>query len=67
MIEMAKNGLGQSYYGETAQDLLDPFKEEFELLQNIIATDISLDTYLTMATMTLPTTISSKRKVAPIR
>jgi len=42
MIEMAKNGLGQSYYGETAQDLLDPFKEEFELLQNIIATDIKL-------------------------
>lgn len=42
MIEMAKNGLGQSYYGETAEDLLDPFREEFELLKNIIATDIKL-------------------------
>ena len=42
MIEMANNGLGQSYYGETAEDLLDPFKEEFELLQNIVATNIQL-------------------------
>ena len=42
MIDMARAGLGQSYYGETAEDLLDPFREEFELLKNIIATDIKL-------------------------
>ena len=28
MIEMANSGLGQGYYGETADDLSDPFKEE---------------------------------------
>ena len=32
MIEMAGRGLGQGYYGETAEDLADPFREEFELL-----------------------------------
>ena len=42
MIEMAKNGLGQSYYGETAEDLIDPFEEEFELLANTIATNLKL-------------------------
>ena len=42
MIEMANSGLGQGYYGETADDLSDPFKEEFELLLNTIATNLSL-------------------------
>ncbi|MCY4541164.1 MAG: VWA domain-containing protein [Rhodobacteraceae bacterium] len=32
MIRMAKAGQGNSYYGETAEDLMDPFQEEFELL-----------------------------------
>ena len=32
MIGMANNGKGQGYYGETAEDLVDPFEEEFELL-----------------------------------
>ena len=41
MIEMANSGLGQGYYGETADDLSDPFKEEFELLLNTIATNLS--------------------------
>jgi Ca-activated chloride channel family protein len=29
---MADAGGGQAYYGETAEDLLDPFREEFDLL-----------------------------------
>ena len=36
MIGMANNGKGQGY--ETAEDLVDPFEEEFELLANTIAT-----------------------------
>ncbi len=27
MIEIASSGLGQGYYGETAEDLSDPFQE----------------------------------------
>lgn len=42
MIEMSSGGLGQGYYGETAEDLADPFKEEFELLQNTVATNLQL-------------------------
>lgn len=40
MIGMADAGLGQGYYGETADDLADPFHEEFELLLNTLATRI---------------------------
>jgi len=40
MIGMADSGLGQGYYGETADDLADPFNEEFELLLNTLATRI---------------------------
>ena len=42
MIEMSSGGLGQGYYGETAEDLADPFKEEFELLLNTVATNLQL-------------------------
>ena len=42
MINMARTGLGQSYYGETADDLLDPFQEEFDLLINTIAWNLKL-------------------------
>ena len=42
MIGMANNGKGQGYYGETAEDLVDPFEEEFELLANTIATNLKL-------------------------
>ena len=40
MIGMADSGLGHGYYGETADDLADPFNEEFELLLNTLATRI---------------------------
>lgn len=42
MIQMAGSGLGQGYYGETAEDLADPFREEFALLLNTIATNLKL-------------------------
>ena len=42
MIEMSSSGLGQGYYGETAEDLADPFKEEFELLLNTVASNLIL-------------------------
>ena len=42
MVEMSTSGLGQGYYGETAEDLADPFKEEFELLLNTVASKLIL-------------------------
>ncbi len=42
MIEMSGSGLGQGYYGETAEDLADPFREEFELLLNTVASNLIL-------------------------
>jgi Ca-activated chloride channel family protein len=35
MVAMARAGRGNHYYGQTADDLMDPFREEFELLQAI--------------------------------
>ena len=35
MVAMAKGGQGNHYYGETAQDLFEPFAEEFDLLSNL--------------------------------
>jgi Ca-activated chloride channel homolog len=37
MIGMARHGQGNSYYGQTAEDLMDPFHEEFELLNALYA------------------------------
>ncbi|MFC1830494.1 VWA domain-containing protein [Thermodesulfobacteriota bacterium] len=42
MVQMARAGLGNSYYGQTAEDLMDPFREEFELLQNLCARRLRL-------------------------
>lgn len=42
MISMARSGHGNSYYGETAADLLDPFREEFALLNALFARHASL-------------------------
>lgn len=42
MISMSKSGMGKGYYGQTANDLEDPFREEFELLSNIMATNIEI-------------------------
>jgi Ca-activated chloride channel family protein len=42
MIGMAKHGHGSSYYGQTADDLMDPFREEFELLNALCAKRLRL-------------------------
>jgi Ca-activated chloride channel family protein len=42
MTAMAKQGLGRSYYGDLAEDLLDPFMEEFDLLANLVARKLTV-------------------------
>lgn len=42
MTAMARAGQGSAYYGETAEDLMDPFREEFELLANLRARRLRL-------------------------
>lgn len=37
MIGMSRAGQGNSYYGQTAEDLMDPFREEFALLNALYA------------------------------
>ena len=37
MLAMAQAGQGNGYYGETAADLMDPFRQEFELLRFLCA------------------------------
>ncbi|NNC55750.1 MAG: hypothetical protein HKO07_08525, partial [Pseudomonadales bacterium] len=43
MTEMAKAGRGNSYYGESAEDLMDPFREEFDLLTSLCARNIRVN------------------------
>lgn len=43
MIGMARAGQGTSYYGQTADDLMDPFREEFELLNALCARKLRLE------------------------
>ena len=40
MTEMAKNGGGNNYYGETAKDLQEPFMTELDLLNAISAKNV---------------------------
>ena len=42
MIGMARHGQGNAYYGRTADDLLDPFREEFDLLNALFARRLRL-------------------------
>ena len=42
MVAMARSGRGNSYYGDTAEDLMDPFREEFALLTSLWARDLRL-------------------------
>ena len=42
MTEMARAGHGNSYYGQTADDLMDPFQEEFDLLSAISVKKVRL-------------------------
>ena len=42
MVDLAKAGQGNHYYAETAEDLLESFNEEFELMANLWAKDLIL-------------------------
>ena len=42
MGEMARLGGGNSYYGQSAEDLMDPFREEFDLLSALYARQVTL-------------------------
>jgi Ca-activated chloride channel family protein len=42
MVAMARSGQGNHYYGETAQDLFEPFAEEFDLIANLHARQLRL-------------------------
>jgi Ca-activated chloride channel family protein len=42
MAAMARSGCGKPYYGDSAEDLMDPFREEFALLTALWARDIRL-------------------------
>ena len=42
MVDLGRAGRGQSYYGQTVEDLEDPFREEFDLLSNIMATNLKI-------------------------
>lgn len=42
MLEIARAGQGSAYYGERAEDLIDPFREELELLSNLVARRLRL-------------------------
>jgi Ca-activated chloride channel homolog len=42
MTAMARAGRGNAYYGQTAEDLMDPFREEFDLMSALCARDLRL-------------------------
>jgi Ca-activated chloride channel family protein len=42
MTEMARAGRGNAYYGQTADDLADPFREELDLLSALCARGLCL-------------------------
>ncbi len=42
MMGMARAGQGQGYYGDTAEDLLDPFTAEFDLLRALCARKVRI-------------------------
>jgi Ca-activated chloride channel homolog len=42
MTEMARAGHGNDYYGQTAQDLMDPFRTEFDLMSALCARGLRL-------------------------
>lgn len=42
MVAMARAGGGNHYYGETAEDLMDPFQQELELLGNLCLRELRI-------------------------
>ena len=45
MIGMARAGQGNTYYGQTAEDLMDPFREELALLNALCARRLVLEVH----------------------
>jgi Ca-activated chloride channel family protein len=43
MVDLAKAGLGNHYYAESAEDLLESFNEEFDLMANLWSKDLVLN------------------------
>ena len=43
MVAMARSGGGNHYYGDTADDLMEPFQQELELLGNLCLRDMRLN------------------------
>ena len=43
MVAMARAGGGNHYYGDTAEDLMEPFQQELELLGNLCLRDLRLN------------------------
>ena len=39
---MASADQGQAQYGQTAEDLMDPFQEEFDLMEALLARQLRL-------------------------
>jgi Ca-activated chloride channel family protein len=42
MVGLARSGGGNHYYGDTAEDLMEPFQQELELLGNLCLRDLRL-------------------------
>jgi Ca-activated chloride channel family protein len=42
MVAMARAGGGNHYYGDTAEDLMEPFQQELELLGNLCLRDLRI-------------------------
>ena len=62
MIQMANGGGGSSYYGETADDLDEPFSTEFDLLSSLCAKDIFMSFESTFPVKVLNTQVINKDK-----
>ena len=43
MVAMARAGQGNPYYGRTAEDLMDPFRQEFDLMSALCARELALE------------------------
>ena len=42
MAKMARSGQGRAHYGQTADDLMEPFQEEFEVIEALVAKKLRL-------------------------
>ena len=42
MVEMGRRGGGNQYYGEAAEDLMEPFEQELDLLANLSLREVTL-------------------------